>query len=278
MVPSMLRIRRTRAPVVLVLALVIATVGCRDILQAEKSNYAILNIETVATGPTTFGAIPTGLFFNAAGVFLSSSFVSRDSCLIQAYPADITNPTLDYLDAGTGVIVKFNRPQTQGTITPRTQSGVTTYRLPDGTPAIPFVPGDTVTVEIPGGANGLSPVTATARTAEAFTPSAITLPASNQQDVNVTWTPGATTVPGAAMFYSLRYAAPATPVINREIACFFVDDGSATIPFEVLFDFRTSTLRAARATRVRIAANRIGNTATHITSTFTADITINATP
>src|SRR5687768_6689863 len=153
MVFLMLRIRRTS--VLPVLALALASAGCRDILQAEKSNYAIVNIETVATGPTTFGAIPTGLFFNSAGVFLSSSVVSRDSCLIQAYPPDITNPTLDYLDAGTGVVVRFNRPQTQATITPRTQSGVTTYILPEGTPAIPFVPGDTVTVEIPGGSDGL---------------------------------------------------------------------------------------------------------------------------
>src|SRR5688500_19440936 len=136
----MLRIRRTRAVPLLALALAVASVGCRDILQAEKSNYAIVNIETVATGPTTFGAIPTGLFFNAGGVFLSSSVVSRDSCLIQTYPPDITNPTLDYLDAGTGVVVRFNRPQTQATITPRTQSGVTTYILPEGTPAIPVIP------------------------------------------------------------------------------------------------------------------------------------------
>ena len=272
MVTFMLRIRRTRIP--FLLALAVATIGCRDILQAEKSNYAIVNIETLKTGPTTYGANPTGLFFNAAGIFLSSSTVSRDSCLIQAYPPDITNPTLDYLDAGPAVVVKFTRPQTQGSLTPRTQSGVKSYVLAEGTPSIPFVPGDTATVEIPGAAGGLPALTATARTAEAFTPATVTLPASNQQDVTVTWTPAAT-VPGAAMFYSLRYAAPATPVINREIACFFVDDGSATIPFEVLFEYRTSAIRAARATRVRITANRVSNTATHITSTFSADVTVN---
>jgi hypothetical protein len=76
------------------------------------------------------------------------------------------------------------------------------------------------------------------------------------------------------MFYSLRYAAPATTTLNREIACFFVDDGSAAIPFEVLFEFRESAVRNAQATRVRITANRVGNTVTHITSTFVAPVPV----
>ena len=268
------QIRRTR--VFVLLALVVSTLGCRDIIQPEKSNYAIINVETLPTG-STFAALPTGLFFNAAGIFLSSSVVSQDSCIIQRYPPDIANPALDYLDAGSGVVVRFNRPQTQGTLTPRTQSGVRSYVLPEGT-SIPFVPGDTVTVEIPGATGGLGQTTASARTAEAFTPAPLSLPASNQTDMPVSWTPGVTSIPGSAMFYSLRYSAPATSTLNREIACFFVDDGSAAVPFEVLFDFRNATVRSARATRIRITANRIGNTVTHITSTFPAQVPVNAAP
>ena len=263
---------------VLVLAgFTVSVSGCREILKPEASNYAIINIETLATTGATYGARPTGLFFNAAGVFLSSSIVGRDSCIIQAYPPNVTTPALDYLDVGTGVVVRFERPETEGTLTPRTQSGVTSYGLPAGE-SIPFVPGDTVTVEIPVSAAILEPITLSARTAEAFTPSAVTLPTNNQSDLNVTWTPAATAIPGSAMFYSLRYAAPSTTTLNREIACFFIDDGSAAIPFEALFDFRESTVRSGDATRLRIVANRIGNTVTHLTSTFTADVTINPTP
>ena len=236
-------------------------------MDVEESNYAIINIETLKTGTTTYGARPTGLFFNGGGVFLSSSIVGRDSCLIQTFPPDISTPRLDYLSAGPTVVVKFNRPQTQGVLTPRSQSGVDSYVMAEGT-SIPFVPGDTVTVEIPGAEGGVEPTTAVARTAEAFTAATVTLPASNQTDVPVSWTPGATAVPGSAMFYSLRYAAPSTTTLNREIACFFIDDGSAVIPFEVLFAFRESTVRSAQATRVRITANRVENTVTHITSTF----------
>jgi hypothetical protein len=271
MVVFMPRIRWTRGFVFL--GVVAALVGCRDILKAEKSNYVIINVETLKTGATTYGARPSGLFFNAAGIFLSSSFVSRDSCIIQRFPPDITNPNLDYLDAGDGVLVKFERPQTQGTLLPHSQGTVESYVLPEGT-SIPFVPGDTVKVEVPGNGETLEPVTIVARTAEVFTPGALTLPGSNQTDMPVSWTPGATAVPGSAMFYSLRYAAPATTTLNREIACFFVDDGSAAIPFEALFEFRESTVRNAKATRIRIVANRTGNTVTHLTSTFTADVPI----
>ena len=255
----------------------IATMGCRDILQAESSNYAVINVETLTTGVETYGARPSGLFFSAAGIFLSSSVVARDSCLIQAFPPAITNPVLDYLDPGSPVVARFTRPQTSGTLGARTQGSVTSYVLPEGA-TIPFVPGDTITVEVPGAEDGFEGATIVARTAEAFTPSQLNVPASNQANMPVTWTPGATAIPGSAMFYSIRYSAPASSVINREIACFFIDDGSASVPFETLFDFREATLRAAQATRIRVTANRTGTTVTHVTSTFGATVPINVTP
>lgn len=168
------RIRRTRSLVSLVLAL--GAVGCRDILKVDPSDSAIISVETLKTG-STFAARPTGLFFNAAGIFLTSSIVARDSCTIQRYPPDISSPALDYRDAG-----------------------------------------------------------------------------------------------NSAMFYSLRYSAPSTSVVNREIGCFFIDDGTAAVPFEFLFDFRNAAVREVRATRVRIAANRVGDTVTHITSTFNSQV------
>jgi hypothetical protein len=265
-----------RSLVVLASTLAFGAIGCRDIIDAENSNYAIINIETLQTG-STFAARPTGLFFNGGGIFLSSSFVARDSCIVQKYPPDITNPALDYLDVTPGVVVKFQRPGTEGTLTRRTQSGVQSYVLPDGT-SIPFVPGDTATVEIPGVDGEFEPITAKARTAEAFTADPLVVPSSNQVDMPVTWRPGATAIPGSAMFYSLRFATPPTLTINREVACFFVDDGSASVPFEALFDFRDATVRSAAATRVRITANRVGNIVTHITSTFSTPVTVTQAP
>ena len=270
----MLPIRRTSG---LVLLLAIAPMGCRDILEAEASNYAIINVETLSTGTDTYGARPSALFFSAAGIFLSSSVVARDSCIEQRFPPEITNPALDYLDPGAPVIARFTRPQTSGNLTEHSQGAVTSYVLPEGA-TIAFVPGDTITVEVPGTEDGFEETTIVARTAEKFTPSVLTLPASSQADMPVSWTPGATAIPGSAMFYSLRYSAPATDVINREIACFFIDDGSASVPFEVLFNFREATLRDVRASRVRVTANRIGTTVTHVTSTFSATVPVNVTP
>src|SRR5215208_8280469 len=125
MVLFMTRICRTR--LVALLGLSAALVGCRDILEAEKSDFAIVNIETLKTSATTYGARPSGLFFSAAGIFLASSIVGRDSCLIQKYPPDITSPVLDYIDAGDGVVVRFERPQTQGTLVPHKQGNVESY-------------------------------------------------------------------------------------------------------------------------------------------------------
>jgi hypothetical protein len=268
-------IRRTSRLVLLGLA--IATMGCRDILQAEASNYAIINVETLSTGASTYGARPSALFFNAAGIFLSSSVVARDSCIVQRFPPDVSNPALDYLDPGSPVVARFARPQTSGTLTARTQGSVTSYVLPEGA-TIAFVPGDTITVEVPGIEDGFEERTIVARTAEAFVPSQLTIPASSQADMPVTWTPGATAIPGSAMFYSLRFSAPAASSINREIACFFIDDGNATVPFESLFDFREATLRDVRAQRIRVTANRIGTTVTHVTSTFNATVPVSVAP
>ncbi len=268
-------IRQTRG--LAVLGLAIATMGCRDILQAEASNYAIVNVETLSTGVDTYGARPSALFFQAAGIFLSSSIVARDSCIEQRFPPDVSNPALDYLNPGSPVVARFNRPQTSGTLTARTQGSVTSYVLPEGA-TIPFVPGDTITIEVPGTEDGFEERTFAARTAEAFTPSVLNLPVSSQSDMPVTWTPGATTIPGSAMFYSLRFSAPATSVLNREIACFFIDDGSASVPFEALFNFREATLRDVRATRIRVTPNRIGTTVTHVTSSFSATVPLNVNP
>jgi hypothetical protein len=259
-----------RSTTVLLFGLAAGAVGCRDVLDAERSNYAIINVETLRTGDT-FGAAPTAIFFSGGGVFLSSSAIAGDSCVVRRFPPDATNPVLDYLDAGPGVVVRFNRPQTEGTLTPRTQAGVKSYVLPAGT-SIPFAPGDTVTVEIPGAAGGFEPTTVRARTAEAFTAATVTIPASNQTDMPVAWTPSATAVPGSTMSYSLRYSAPSSSAINREVACVFIDDGSAVVPFEALTEFRNAVTREVRATRVRVTGSRTGKTAAQITSSFSVQV------
>jgi hypothetical protein len=154
---------------------------------------------------------------------------------------------------------------------------VKSYVLPEGT-SIPFVPGDTVTVEIPGATGGLTAITAIGRTAEAFTAASLTVPTSSQTDMAVSWTANAATVPGSAIFYSLRYSAPGTSSLNREIRCFFIDDGNAVVPAAVLIDFRVATAREAEATRVRVTANRVARTVTQITSTFSNPVTFNPAP
>jgi hypothetical protein len=263
-------------PVLLSLGAAIVVGGCRDTLDIENSDFAIINVPTVRTGTNTFGARPSALFFEGRGILLSSSLVARDSCLAQTYPQEIGTGALDYIDAGSSIRVSFPKRSTEGTLTPTTQGNVNSYALTPGT-SIAFEPGDTVHIDIDAPESPLGERTITARTAEEFTPNPVGIPSAQDEDMAVTWTPGTTTVPGAAMFLSFRYALTGT-TINREIACFFIDDGSAVVPAELLPPFRASSNRVAEATRVRIAIARDGRVVTHVTSSFVAPVTLVSTP
>ena len=261
---------RARAWGALVATAFAGAAACADPIEVPDSNFALLTVAASEGEPYT--TRPSGLFFRSPGVLVPSGIVGQDSCETQLYPGDVSVPDLDYLDAGPSVTVRLSGET--GLLVPMAQNGVESYAMVPGT-SIAYTPGDTAQFEIPGAAEGFAALTVRAKTAEAFVAQPIVV-AQNASEVAIRWT-AATPSTGSAMSYEFRYARGST-VLNRRLLCFLVDDGSADLSATALREFAEATIRETRATRIRIRATRVGETVSHVTSTFLAPVTVTVTP
>ena len=239
-------------------------------LEVEPVQIALISVPTTRTEAGGFTTAPYASFIEGIGNGLSSTVVGQEGCVTRAYTGGSGNQSFDYIDAGTAITARFDGPD--GSLTKVVDGARIRYQLAAAS-ALAFTPGQTITFQIPGAEGGFPARLVAARTAEAFTPSAITLPANTADDLTVTWTP-VPEVAGSAMFYSIRYSSPGMTVVDREIACVFRDDGSGVITAAMFNEFRQASIRQAFAQRARITANRIGNVITHVTSTFETPIVL----
>ena len=252
----------------LLLAVCLAAGACQS-FEVQTSQFAIINVATQVVGDG-YTATPRAVFFKGTGVTLSSSDVTAEGCIVRPIEESGVSP-LDQIDAGASIAVRLS--DANATLTPQTEGVRTTYELSNGV-QIPFTPGDDITLTIPGAPNGFPARVVTARTAEAFSPAAITLPASLDENLTVTWTNPGEIAPRSAMFYSFRYSAEASPTVNREVFCVFADDGSGLIAASALQGFRAASMRSIVAQRTRITFETVGSAVTHVTSTLTMPVTL----
>jgi hypothetical protein len=230
--------------------------------EVEPVQVALISVPTEQT-EAGYETSPSAFFIEGTGIGLSSTAVGQEGCIDRLLSLPGGVPNFEYIDAGTSITAHFDGPDV--TLTKTSVDGRPTYTVPEGL-ELEFTPGEVITFTIPGAAGGFPARTVSARTAEVFTASPITLPTTTSDDLTVTWTP----VPeatGSAMFYSIRYSSTGATQ-DREIACVFRDDGSGVIGANVLSAFRSSSNRSAFAQRGRITASRTGNAITHVTSTF----------
>jgi hypothetical protein len=136
-------------------------------------------------------------------------------------------------------------------LTPDTLGSYIWYKT-DLATGIEFTPGDTVQMQIPGNGTNYPAVNVTVRTAEAFDHDPVTVPAEGE-NLELVWTPAPE--PGSLMSFSLRYSAPGTNtgLLNQQVFCGLVDDGSHLISAGLLGGWRNSVgdLRETEATRLR---------------------------
>ena len=249
-----------------VVALTLVAASCKS-LEVEPVQVAILSVPTQQT-ENGYVTSPSAFFIEGTGLALSSTQVGQEGCIDQPIRTG-GNASFTYLDAGNPVTARFAGPEVS--LTRTVDGNRTTYDLAEGL-ELPFTPGAIITFNIPGAAGGFPARSVAGRTAEAFTASAITLPTSPTEDLNLTWTP-VPEAPGSAMFYSIRYSSIGSTQ-DREIACVFRDDGTGVIGSQVLANFRLGSNRTGIAQRARITANRTGLIITHITSTFEFPLTL----
>ncbi|MBM4194640.1 MAG: hypothetical protein FJ202_09725 [Gemmatimonadetes bacterium] len=197
---------------------------------------------------TGFTTAPQIAFYRVSSANFVSAAGVRDTCFDAAYSASATTGSITAaaLSAGSAVLLTIgNRTDTlvriAGGLDPTYRSSLTA--------GIPYTPGDSMVITIPGDRNGFPASTFRGKTAEAFTIADIQPPASGQP-INATWTPSSDA--NSAMFITLRYVAGTTATtFNRQVACSFVDDGSGLISASVASAWSAATTRDFTAQRVR---------------------------
>ena len=207
-----------------------------------------ISARTKGAGYTT---APQLAFYRVSGATFESAAGVRDTCFLAAY-SETTSGTGgssagNLLSAGPFVAVKLgNRvdslTRTGGALDPVYRSSLSA--------GIPYTPGDSMVITIPGDRSGFPTSTFRGRTAEPFTMAPLIVPPIGSP-INITWTPA--TDPNAAMFVTFRYVSNGSTAtaFNRQISCSFVDDGSGQVSPSTAADWISATKRDMIAQRIR---------------------------
>lgn len=235
-----------RLRIVALAVLPILTAGCEFFTEPEEGRSAFVSFATVTTA-NGFAVDPIAAFF---GTSLDFGLAPAGACVTRPHvtTGEVNLPNAATLDAG--AFVRLDQATRSDSLFPVVQFDYRLYRATSG--VVPIVPGDEITVTVPGGP-GFPSVTLPIVTVEDFTISDPVVPAENE-NLSFTWTPPIS--PGALMTVSLRYSRPDTPGnTNEQLLCSFDDTGSGTIPATFLAAWANSPAadREFSATRARMA-------------------------
>lgn len=254
-----------RLRIVALAVLPVLTTGCEFFNEPEQGRTGFVSFSTLDTG-SGFALNPVAAFFGSGE--LDFSLAPAGACVTRPYVSDVevvNLPSASTVDAG--AFVRLDQPARSDSLFPVVQFDYRLYRATSG--LIPIVPGDEITVTVPGGP-GFPAVTLPIVTVEEFTIADPVVPAENQP-LTITWSPPVTA--GALMTVSLRYSRPDTPgITNEQLLCSFEDTGTGTIPasFLSLWGTAPEADREFSATRARMATVVPGaNTRITLISTLT---------
>jgi hypothetical protein len=169
-----------------------------------------------------------------------------------------------FLDAGTPVTTLIGtRLDTLPRVTGTTS---TLYVKPNGE-TIPYTPGDSMVVTIPGAVGGYPAATIRAKTAEAFNADTIPVPAGSEA-IQLRWDRGHDL--GSAMIVELRYNPTGGSQPTRELLCSYTDDGVDSIPFRQHQPWSSGTASAREVVFTRLRTNfiNVSNGLLEVISTF----------
>lgn len=256
---------RLRIPALL--AVVVLAAACLETLEAPDGRFGNIIASTLDAGGGNYAFRAEAAFFDNTDASYSNP--ANDTCIVSGY-----SPIAGGISAGSflmraGEFLFTNiggRTDTLGLIPGLAVPYYRTSRI-DG---VPFVPGDTLQVTIPGETPGFPAASIFVRTAEPFTHDPVAVPAAGESQ-DVAWTPAPQA--GSYLTVSLRYnnnfSTDTTP--NEQVFCSFIDDGAAVIPSAYLNGWR-SGLETSRSTRlVRVRSRQVdidARTRLAIISTF----------
>lgn len=246
------------------LTALLGTTACLDPLDVPTGRVGLIEMPTYESG-SDLVVRPIATFYHKTNSKFSTA-ATTDTCYLASFSGIPQTVTLETMDVGDELSVVFT--DRIETLAQKAAFGYTYYEL-ETAGGIPITPGDSVEVIIPGRTGSYPPFNIKVRTAEAFDHAPIPVPGDGE-DIVLTWDPA--TEPGALMTVSLRYAvAPSAGLLNQQVFCGLVDDGTHTISWGLLNGWRNSLLdtRATKFTRLRYAEEEV-DTRTQLvfTSTF----------
>lgn len=259
----------TRASVtsLITLAAAVTVAGCNLSTSDSGGSPFGIGIITTQGGTGAYSMTPAIAFYRVPGAQLINSNVSHDTCFVTTYSAGADTGSTFATTVSAGDYVAFQVGATTDTL--KRANALDPYYRAGA--ALDFTPGDSMIVKVPGDPNGFPASEFRAGTAEAFTVDPITSVVEGD-DIPVTWTPSPS--PGSAMLMSFRYADDNVE-LNTQVACSFIDDGSAVVPGGTMANWVRATLRNAQAQRVRslIAQLDVPRAYFNIASVFTQSMT-----
>ena len=245
--PSLVPVGPMRARSLSLAVLLLATTACLDTLKLTDRRFGTIAVPAYDNGGGSYVMRPEAAFYDQSD--LSYTPAVGDTCVIAVYnPITTINSGLLTLNAGAFLFTSIGGRIDSMQPLPGIALRLYTTVRPLG---IPYLPGDTLGITVPGAADGFPASAISIRTAEAFTHGVIGVPAENA-DLPLTWT--AAPAAGSQMTFSLRYAnSVSSGPLNEQVFCSFIDDGSATISAGYVDAWRTAFYgnRSTRALRVR---------------------------
>jgi len=204
----------------------------------------VISARTSGSGYTTS---PTVTFYRVTGAAFVTTEGLRDTCFTTAFSGSNEPGTPSASPVGAGAFVTMRVGARTDSLARSSTATDPTYRTATAA-GFPFTPGDSVVISIPGDPNGFPTSEFRGRTAEPFVLTPITVPATGDSIV-VTWSPAGGT--GAGMLLSFSYATGTATTPNQQIACTFVDDGTAIVDPDLAALWAGSANRDLTARRIR---------------------------
>jgi hypothetical protein len=231
---------------VLPLAGILALSACIEGVKPAREKTGFISANTFDAGGGSYAMRITGAFYRYDG--LTTGLRPPETC--EGLPFSTVPPTVaTFPTVGAGPYLFTSVGGRRDTLYESSGLGITVYQLLT-VPGIPFTPGDSLRLEIPGDVQGFPGTTLNVRTSEAFTFEPVGDPTDNQP-LTITWTPPP--MAGSLMAFSLRFSSGTSDVPDVQIFCMFNDDGSGQVPANLAAIWKASSpaTRRVRATRIR---------------------------
>ncbi len=242
---------------------VMASAACISSTAPAPVNYGYLTVVAQQSG-AGYVASTVGSFFSATGISAGTTFTPWDSCQAQNYsPTSSVGLGELYPSVSAGSFIQVKLGARTDSIFPVIAGNAMEYHLRAG--GIPYTPGDTIAIVVPGTAADFPAVTLKAKTAEAFVMENFATPVAGA-NIDLRW--NAAQDQNAVMVVTFRFAF-ASDAQNAQIYCQFKDDGTGTIPAKYATDWATSTNRSWMASRIRSSVTSVARGGTfNIISAF----------